>query len=309
MFMFENKITIESRAVIDEYLDSFEYKASGLSFTSLYMWRDINQFSWQPIGDYLCIAGISHLELDKQEAFLFPPLTKTGAYEAEGLRKSILGAKAIFEEKGQKFNIRLLPKHMLGIIETAFPGEFIFLEDRANYDYVYLTKDLIKLSGRKYHAKRNHLNHFLSHYDYEYRPMTSDMAEEAMNFIRQFNMRKEASDYEKGLLLLEENAMEDVLKNLERGGYLSGAIFIGGEMQALSIGGPLGSKTVTVHVEKANTDYRGSYQAINNEFCRHMAPHVKYINREEDMDIMGLREAKLSYRPVKFIEKYFAVFK
>lgn len=309
MFMFENQITFDSRETLEEYLCNYEYKTSGLSFTSLYMWRDINQFSWQVIGDYLCIAGISHLELDKQEAFLFPPLTKTGEYEAEGLRKTILEAKEIFEERGQKFSIRLLPRHMIEIIDAAFPGEFEFLEDRANYDYVYLTKDLIKLAGKKYHAKKNHLNYFHNHYDYEYKPMTSDMAEEAMDFIRQFNFRKEVSEYENNLLLLEENAMEDVLKNLERGGYLSGAIFIDGKMQALSIGGPLGKKTVTVHVEKANTEYRGSYQAINNEFCKQMPPHVKYMNREEDMDIMGLREAKLSYRPIRFIEKYIAVLK
>ncbi len=78
MFMLENHITIEERPVLEEYLGGFEYGTSGMSFTSLYMWRNINDFSWQIIGDYLCIAGLSHLELDKEEPFLFPPLTKPG---------------------------------------------------------------------------------------------------------------------------------------------------------------------------------------------------------------------------------------
>jgi hypothetical protein len=98
--------------------------------------------------------------------------------------------------------------------------------------------------------------------------------------------------------------MKDVFVNLDTVGYLTGVILIDGKMQALSIGGQLGTKTVTVHVEKANIEYRGLYQAINNEFCKHMAAHVKRINREEDMGIPGLRKAKLSYNPVKLIEKY-----
>lgn len=307
MFMFENQITIGSEAILKEYLNSFEYGTSDLSFTSLYMWRNINKFSWQVIGDYLCIAGISHLDIEKEEAFLFPPLTKTGKYDPVELRKTILDAKKVFDEKGERFNIRLLPKHMIEIVESAFPGEFIYYADRANFDYLYLTKDLINLAGRKYHTKRNHLNHFKSHYSYEYGPLTSAMAPEAMDFIHRFNRRKDMPLYEQGLLKLEEDAMSDVLENLEKVGYLTGAVFMGGEIQALSIGGALGKKTVTVHVEKANTAYRGSYQVINNEFCKQMASNVKYMNREEDMDIMGLREAKLSYRPIRFVEKHIAM--
>lgn len=310
MYMFENKITIESRPVLDEYLNSFEYKGSGYSFTALYMWRDINQFSWQIIGDYLCMAGISHLELDEEQAFLFMPLTKTGSYEPEGLRKTVLEARRIFEEAGQPFSIRLLPIHMIDCLKEAFPGEIRYLDDRPNYDYIYLTQDLIDLKGRDYHPKKNHLNYFLEHYDYEYKPMSSAMADEAMEFIRDFNRRKgQLSDYEMGLLLHEEEAMEDVFRNIEAVGYLTGAVYIDGKLQALSIGGPLGRKTVTVHVEKANIEYRGLYQAINNEFCKHQAAHVKYINREEDMGLPGLRKAKLSYKPVKLLETYIAQFK
>ena len=309
MFMFENQITIESRAVLEEYLGSFEYKTSGLSFSSLYMWRNINLFSWQVIGDYLCIAGLSHLELDKEEAFLFPPLTKTGFYEPAKLRETILTAKKIFEENGQRFSVRLLPLHMIEILEAAFPGEFRFIEDRPNYDYVYLTRDLIQLAGRQYHSKKNHLNYFKENYSYEYKPLTSAMAEEAMEFIREFNLRKQLPDHEMDLLRMEEIAMEDVFYNLERVGYLTGALMIDGKLQALCVGGALGRKTVTVHVEKANIQYRGAYQAINNEFCKHMASHVKYINREEDMGIPGLRKAKLSYKPVKLIENHIAVFR
>jgi len=308
--MFENEITIENRAVLEEYLGSYEYRASGLSFSSLYMWRNINQFSWQIIGDYLCIAGVSLLEEEVEEPFLLPPLTRIGLYEPQKLRETILQAKGIFEDAGYIFSLRLLPFQMVDCLRAAFPTEMKIIADRPNYDYVYRTKDLIELAGRAYHGKKNHLNYFKNHYEYEYVPLTSEMAPLAKRFIREFNDRKKGlSAHERELLIYEQEALDDVFENLEKVGYLAGAILIDGRIEALSIGGRLGKKTVTVHVEKANTEIRGLYQAINNEFCKQVTDKVKYINREEDMGIEGLRKAKLSYNPVKMVEKYIAIFK
>jgi hypothetical protein len=108
---------------------------------------------------------------------------------------------------------------------------------------------------------------------------------------------------------MEEEAMEDVFKNIEKVGYSAGAIIIDNKIEAIAIGGQLGKNTITEHVEKANINFRGLYQAINNEFCTNIASRVKYINREEDMGIANLRKAKLSYKPYKLLEKYIGVFK
>ncbi|MEG0156921.1 MAG: phosphatidylglycerol lysyltransferase domain-containing protein [Anaerovoracaceae bacterium] len=304
--MFSEKITIENKEILEEYLNGFEYKTSGLSFSALYMWRNINKFSWQIIGDYLCIAGISHLELEEGIVlpFMFPPLTKTGTYDPEKLHQTIFEAKKIFEAEGYPFSMRLVPMHMLDFLKEACPGQLSYIDDRPNYDYVYRTQDLIELKGREYHGKKNHLNYFHKTYDYEYVPLTSAMAEDAMRFISDFNARKDVPAHEMELLKMEEEAMKDVFCNIETIGYKAGAILIDGKIEAIAIGGDLDRKTVTEHVEKANTQFRGLYQAINNEFCKHMAANVKYINREEDMGIPNLRKAKLSYKPVKLIEKH-----
>jgi hypothetical protein len=310
MYLFENRITLEDRPILEEYLNGYSYKTSGLSFSSLFMWRNINQFSWRMFGKYLCIAAADNLDADMGKSFLFPPLTNNKEYDPVALRESILEAKAYFESQGQEFVMMLVPSHMRDEFEKAFPGrELHFEADRPNYDYVYDTKELIELSGKKFHGKRNHLNYFLNHYEYEYREITEDMADDAMRFIHEFNERKNLQDpHERELLEMEEEAMQDVFLNLKAVGYLTGAIFIDDHLQALSIGGKLGTKTITVHVEKANIEYRGLYQAINNEFVKHMAANVKLINREEDMGIPGLRKAKLSYNPVKMIEKEIVTF-
>ena len=68
-------------------------------------------------------------------------------------------------------------------------------------------------------------------------------------------------------------------------------------------------ETALVHVEKAANQYRGLYQAINNEFCLRLPEETIYVNREEDMGMENLRQTKLSYKPFQLAEKYSAVVK
>ena len=310
MYMFDNRISIDNREILEKYLNGYEYKTSGLSFSAQYMWRDINKFSWDMMGEYMCISGISHLELEEgiELPFMFPPLTADGEYNKDALRETIYKSREYFEKKGHPFSLRLVPFHVMEIIKEAVP-EMHFIDDRPNYDYIYLTQDLIELKGKAFHGKKNHLNYFKKTYEYEYVKLTSDMADDAMKFISDFNKRKDVPAHEMELLKMEEEAMEDVFRNIEAVGYSAGAILIDGSIEAIAIGGKLGKKTITEHVEKANVEYRGLYQAINNEFCKNVAAKAKYINREEDMGIPNLRKAKLSYKPVKLLEKYIGVFK
>ena len=310
MYMFDNRISIDNREILEKYLNGYEYKTSGLSFSAQYMWRDINKFSWDMMGEYMCISGISHLELEEgiELPFMFPPLTADGEYNKDALRETIYKSREYFEKKGHPFSLRLVPFHVMEIIKEAVP-EMHFIDDRPNYDYIYLTQELIDLKGKAFHGKKNHLNYFKKTYEYEYVELTSDMADDAMKFISDFNKRKDVPAHEMELLKMEEEAMEDVFRNIEAVGYSAGAILIDGSIEAIAIGGKLGKKTITEHVEKANVEYRGLYQAINNEFCKNVAAKAKYINREEDMGIPNLRKAKLSYKPVKLLEKYIGVFK
>ncbi len=308
----QNKITLEKKDELKQYLNGYDYQSSGLSFSSLYMWRHINLFSWQVVGEYACLIGLSHLEMDTKSWFLYMPLTKTGSYDPAKLRETILAMKEIFKENGQPFVMRLVAKHILPILEEAFPGELDFVEDRPNYDYIYNLQELIDLKGRAFHQKRNFVNSFKSNYEYEYIEMTSDMADECMEFINKFNAKKELPEHEMALLSMESEAIEDIFKNIEKLGFVAGLIRINGQIEALTMGGYLGKQTVVDHVEKANTEFRGLYPTITNEFCKHIqrvAPHITMLNREEDMDIAGLRKAKMSFNPIYLVEKHIVTFK
>jgi len=81
-------------------------------------------------------------------------------------------------------------------------------------------------------------------------------------------------------------------------------IFVDGKLEAFSLGEYLNSNMALIHVEKANPDIRGLYPFINQQFLVSEFSDVEFVNREEDMGIEGLRKAKLSYHPIRFVEKY-----
>ncbi len=306
MYIFDNKITIDNRKELEKYLRGFNYETSGLTFSSLYMWRDINMFSWEKLGEYVCVCGTSHLEL--QEDIILPfmeaPMTATGYYDTEKLKETVLLAKEKFEEAGQPFIMRLIPEVVVKELQKAFGSKLVIEDDRANYDYIYEKDALIHLRGRSLHSKKNHLNYFNNNYTYEYKHMTSCMADDAMRFIKEFNAKKDIPPHEMELLMMEERAMRNVFENIEDGGYQGGVIYIDGKIEALSVGSLMTDDMAVVHIEKGNTDYRGIYQAINTEFCKHLPEHITRVNREEDMGLPGLRKAKLSYKPIKLLDKY-----
>ena len=89
-------------------------------------------------------------------------------------------------------------------------------------------------------------------------------------------------------------------------GVKGGGIRIDGKLRAFSLGKLINEDMAVIHIEKADESFEGIYSVINQQFAEHEWSGVKYINREEDMGIEGLRKAKLSYRPVELIQKYVA---
>ena len=107
----------------------------------------------------------------------------------------------------------------------------------------------------------------------------------------------------------ERDAIIEVLNNFEQLKLKGGALFLVNKVMAFTFGEQLNEDTAVIHVEKADPDVNGAYTAINQAFVANTWQDMTYINREEDMGIEGLRKAKESYRPVKMIKKFTAIFK
>lgn len=101
--------------------------------------------------------------------------------------------------------------------------------------------------------------------------------------------------------------MQRSFDHFEELGFSGALLKLDGAVVAYTVGEPLNSDTFVVHFEKAFSEVRGAYPAINNLFVKNCLMGYRYVNREEDMGIEGLRKAKLSYQPDILLTEYSAV--
>lgn len=173
--------------------------------------------------------------------------------------------------------------------------------DRADSDYVYLAEHLIKLPGKKYHGKRNHISFFKKNYDWRFEilddgnmPLCKAMYEKWY----QQNIGEDPS------LSRERKALELAFDQYHQLELLGGVLYAGGEVVAFTVGEEQNEDVFVIHFEKA-LNLRGAYPMINQQFAANCLTSYLYINREEDMGLEGLRKAKLSYYPDIVLDKFF----
>lgn len=204
--------------------------------------------------------------------------------------------------RGHRFRLWGMTKEQVAEVERVMPETFRSRLDRDGSDYIYHTSDLISLAGRKFHDKRNHLNRFRRTYAYTYEDITTQNMPDVAHITKEWISGHNASPVED--LFLEDCAISRAIKYYHELGLQGGLIRIEGQPVAFTLGEAINSDVFLVHFEKALSGYNGLYAAINQEFAsRHLAKY-KYVNREEDMGIEGLRNSKLSYNPAFLLEKY-----
>ena len=165
---------------------------------------------------------------------------------------------------------------------------------RNQYDYIYRRTDLAELHGSHLNAKRNHIHRFRAeHPDFEYRSLTPELFDECRRLTEVWHEEKEFSE----TIEAEHRVMETIFSNWDALGMIGGSIFIDEKMVAFTYGAAVTTDTIDICVEKADRRIEGAFAIINQQFAEHLPEQFVYLNREEDMGIPGLRQAKLSYHP------------
>jgi hypothetical protein len=109
------------------------------------------------------------------------------------------------------------------------------------------------------------------------------------------------------MLAAENRAIEKLLEASEAFKTLTGgALMVDEVIVAYTIAEVIGPHDILIHFEKADPEFKGSYQAINQIFLEQLDGQYDRVNREQDLDDAGLRKAKLSYHPIDFLRKYTA---
>ncbi|HIT64684.1 MAG TPA: DUF2156 domain-containing protein [Candidatus Ventrimonas merdavium] len=205
----------------------------------------------------------------------------------------------------QPFKIYLADEEAVEYLKLRESDDFVVTEQEDLKDYLYDGEALRKLSGKKLHKKKNHLNAFLKEYEgrYEFRRLCCSDRGDVWQFLDKW--REQKGDEVEQHLDFEVEGIHEILKNCSYLNVRMYGVYIDDQLEAFTIGSynPLEDMAI-IHIEKANPEIRGLYQFINQQFLLAEFPEVKLVNREDDLGQEGLRKAKMSYNPCGFARKY-----
>lgn len=290
-------ITIADREAITSFTMKSPYQNCDFSFANICSWRFLYNSEYAVVDGFLLIRF--HLEDDNRPVYMCPVGDGDISYAVRLLEEDAMA-------QGHPLCILGVTAQGKEALEKAFPLGFRFIPQRDYFDYIYMREDLISLAGKKYQPKRNHINRFTKLYRYEYLPITPELVPECLTLeCKWYKANRTDNDAEE--LSYERRSLTFALRHAHELGLTGGAICVEGQIVAFSFGAPINGNTFGVHVEKGDISYDGVYSVMNHEFASRIPACYTYVNREEDLGIPGLRQAKESYRPVVLLEKNTAI--
>ncbi len=276
-------LSLDDRLFVTEYLRRFPPETSELTFTNLYVWRRTRPIWIDTFRESL----IFFAETQMGRVILGNPIGAVSLIEVFGEYGSqIRGADRFPRTK---------------VPDLSQLAGVTVVKDRDNSDYVYRQEDLATLAGRHFTKKRNHINQCLAAHNCQYEIITPETVGECLAMQDRWCAARDCKT-EPGLCG-EYQAIEETLRHYHEFGLTGGAIRIEGNIEAFSLGEALNPSTAVCHFEKAMPLFLGLSQLINQWFVRNNLAGFTYVNREQDLGIPGLRQAKETYYPDHLVEK------
>ena len=280
------------KEIFREFFKEYKPKISELTFTNLFVWRTHYKFQWSIYNDWLVIVSL-------EGEFGTYAMEPVGPSPRDEATRVVL--EWMREEKKEK-NPRIERADERTVSEIEGVQGIIIEPTRDHFDYVYLREDLVNLAGNKYRSKRNHINQLLRTYSYQYSDLAPDHIQDCIELQEKWCILRRCEDDMN--LLGEWDAVKEILSSYESLDVQGGVVTIENKVMAFTIGQMLNDDTAVVHIEKADPEIPGLYPVINQQFCENNWKDVRFINREQDLGMPGLREAKLSYYPDHMVKKF-----
>jgi len=286
-------IELDDRQFMSGILRDYRPGTSEFTFTNLFIWRNHYDFQWSVHRDWLCLIGRE----GDGPCFAMGPAGPPGRTEVV-----VMLLEWLKEHKGIAEPCIERADERLALESSSLPGLEVE-ERREHFDYVYLTQGLIDLAGNKHRTKRNHINQFYRTYQsYVYEELEERHIGACLEVQEKWCLARRCK--EDLNLLGEWEATKEILRSFRALEVAGAVILVDGEVKAFTLGESMASDMAVIHIEKADPEVPGLYQLINQQFCARKWHNVKFVNREQDLGIPGLRDAKLSYSPDHFVKKY-----
>jgi len=288
-------LTLEDKYLFESYIDKHNILSYEYTFPSLYLWRKLCNTKYAILDD----AFIINKQEEFKGSFFMQPL----GYKKENLQGIIKKLIEIRKAYPSNYLFGDVNEEFINDIREYTDFNICSTKDINDSEYIYSTSELINLSGKKFHGKKNHYNNFVKKFNYEVKEVTTPkIKSDCMELLKRWHSVKEEVDKE---LIMETDAINDVLCKLDILKLKTIAVYVDNKIVGFSIGEKYANGTMAnILVEKADINYNGIYAFINREFLTQQFNETEFVNRQEDTGSEGLRKSKQSYNPIRMEEKY-----
>ena len=274
-----SEVSIDMRPVLHPKFQALADGISEFTFANIYLFRRAHNYRISRLeNDLFVITG-----RDNEKPFFMLPFGLPDENIIRELFNNYHTMKAATTQQAEKLTT-------MG---------YSVSEDRDNFDYLYSLKDLVNLTGRKFHKKKNQLNIFIRNNECQAKPLLEEYRDDALQIVEQWNNQHSGSN--------DSLAAREALEKMWPLQLCGGIFYIDRQPVSYCLGEELAlGESFVIHFEKAVLieNFKGVYQYINQAFASILPEKYKTVNREQDLGDPGLRHAKMSYRPVDFVKKY-----
>ncbi len=288
-------ITPNDKELITSYILPSGQQDCDLSFANLCSWHFMSESAFAVVDNRLILRFTNE---DGQHEYFMPigdgnliPIVDKLSEQADAEKEPLI--------------LRGILPGTREILEQYYPTLFEYTANRDYFDYIYRRQDLAELKGKNYQPKRNHVNKFKKEYRFDFQPLTPELIPECLLFEAEWCMKHGCEENEN--IRNERQALTFALDHYNELPLSGAVIHVEGKIAAFTFGAPISHDTFGIHFEKADISLDGAYSIINQQFAASLPEQYLWLNREEDMGIPGLRQAKTSYHPAKLLEKCRAV--
>lgn len=289
-------LSLEDKEIIEKFVDKNKLESYEYLFSSLYMWRKLNNVKYAVLDDVLII--------EKNEEGKGTFYTQLFGYNKDNLTSIIdelIKRNSNFTDRDFLFGD--VDEEFMEDLKKYTDFKIEAVEDIDDWEYIYNTKDLIELKGKKYHGKKNHVNSFLKNYTYGIKTIDDEnVKKDCMDLLHKWHDEVAVTvDKE---MIMEIDAIRDLFGELHFFDLNSFAVYVDGVLAGFAVGERVNNNMAVIHVERGELSYKGIYAFLNKQFLVDSFSDTEFVNRQEDTGNAGLRKAKQSYHPAKMVKKY-----
>lgn len=282
-------VTLADRDFFTRHYKEYPQTHSDNTFTNMVCWNHYAHYTYAYIEKNIIIAStIANVTRFR------PPI---GPRNPALLRSVIRLASDVSDN----VPINLIDPDTARWMRGICPG-INLVPDRNSSEYVYRARDLADLPGKNYLTIRGQVNKFRRNCSHVVEPLLKENWEEVKRFLIEWCEWKGCEG--DPVLAHEKDAVFFAIDHFNELPLRGLVIRVFSKVGAISMYERLNDDTALVHFEKGLPDCEGIYKAINVETATRLAEHFTYINRESDLGVTGLREAKMRYHPDHMVEVY-----